>query len=87
MEGIDIQAIVRQAVQEFVNNEQAKSEPAHKAELREVGFEAGTDVESWKREAQRSLVVAAPKESCWVAAGSDTKGRAKFFGGTGGLRR
>src|ERR1035438_9964678 len=35
MEGIDIQAIVRQAVQEFVNNEQAKSEPAHKAELQE----------------------------------------------------
>src|SRR5450631_4143676 len=33
MEGIDIQAIVRQAVQEFVNNEQAKTEPAHKAEL------------------------------------------------------
>ena len=31
MEGIDIQAIVRQAVQEFVNNEQAKTEPAHKA--------------------------------------------------------
>jgi hypothetical protein len=35
MEGIDIQAIVRQAVQEFVNNEQAKTEPAHKAELLE----------------------------------------------------
>ena len=35
MEGIDIQAIVRQAVQEFVSNEQAKSEPAHRAELQE----------------------------------------------------
>jgi hypothetical protein len=35
MEGIDVQAIVRQAVQEFVNNEQAKSEPAYKAELQE----------------------------------------------------
>ena len=35
MEGIDIQAIVRQVVQEFVNNEQAKTEPAHKAELQE----------------------------------------------------
>jgi hypothetical protein len=35
MEGIDIQAIVRQAVEEFVNNEQTKSEPAHKAELQE----------------------------------------------------
>ena len=35
MEGIDIQAIVRQAIQEFVNSEQAKSEPAHKAELQE----------------------------------------------------
>jgi len=35
MEGIDIQAIVRQAVQEFVNNEQAKTEPAHRAELQE----------------------------------------------------
>ena len=32
---MDIQAIVRQAVQEFVNNEQAKTEPAHKAELQE----------------------------------------------------
>jgi hypothetical protein len=35
MEGIDVQAIVRQAVQEFVNNEQAKTEPAYKAELQE----------------------------------------------------
>ena len=35
MEGIDIQAIVRQAVQEFVSNEQSKSEPAHRAELQE----------------------------------------------------
>ncbi len=35
MEGIDIQAIVRQAVQEFTSQEQAKSEPAHKAELLE----------------------------------------------------
>jgi hypothetical protein len=33
MEGIDIQAIVRQAVQEFANTEKAKSEPAYKAEL------------------------------------------------------
>jgi len=33
MEGIDIQAIVRQAVQEFTNNEKARSEPAYKAEL------------------------------------------------------
>jgi len=35
MEGIDVQAIVRQAVQEFVTNEQARSEPAHKAELQD----------------------------------------------------
>ena len=35
MEGIDIQAIVRQAIQEFVTNEQAKSEPAYKVELQE----------------------------------------------------
>jgi hypothetical protein len=35
MEGIDIQSIVRQAVQEFVSNEQAKSEPAYKAELQD----------------------------------------------------
>ena len=35
MEGIDIQAIVRQAVSEFVSHEQAKSEPAYKAELQE----------------------------------------------------
>jgi len=33
MEGTDIQAIVRQAVQEFANTEKAKSEPAYKAEL------------------------------------------------------
>ena len=35
MEGIDIQAIVRTALQEFTSQEQAKSEPAYKAELQE----------------------------------------------------
>jgi hypothetical protein len=35
MEGIDINAVVRQAVQEFVSSEQARSEPAYKAELEE----------------------------------------------------
>jgi hypothetical protein len=35
MEGIDVQAIVRQAINEFVSQEHAKSEPAHKAELQE----------------------------------------------------
>ena len=35
MEGIDIQAIVRQAVQEFTNSEKARSEPAYKTELLE----------------------------------------------------
>jgi hypothetical protein len=35
MEGLDVQTIVRQAIQEFMNQEQAKSEPAHKAELLE----------------------------------------------------
>ena len=35
MADIDIQAIVRQAIQEFTTNQQAKSEPAHKAELQE----------------------------------------------------
>jgi len=35
MEGIDVQSIVRQAIQEFVSHEQAKSEPAYKAELEE----------------------------------------------------
>jgi hypothetical protein len=35
MEGIDIQAIVRQAIQEYVSNEQAKNEPAYQAELQE----------------------------------------------------
>jgi len=35
MEGVDVQAIVRQAVQEFVQHEQTKSEPAYKAELEE----------------------------------------------------
>jgi murein L,D-transpeptidase YcbB/YkuD len=33
MEGIDIQAIVRQALQEYASAESAKSEPAYKAEL------------------------------------------------------
>jgi len=33
MEGIDINSIVRQAIQEYTTSEQAKSEPAHKAEL------------------------------------------------------
>jgi hypothetical protein len=35
MEGIDIQAIVRQAVQEYSTAERSKSEPAYKAELQE----------------------------------------------------
>jgi len=35
MEGTDIQAIVRQAVAEFVSSEQTKNEPAYKAELEE----------------------------------------------------
>jgi predicted ribosome quality control (RQC) complex YloA/Tae2 family protein len=35
MEEIDVQAIVRQALNEFVSREQSKSEPAHKAELQE----------------------------------------------------
>jgi hypothetical protein len=35
MEGNDIQGIVRQAVQEFVTSEHARSEPAYKVELEE----------------------------------------------------
>jgi hypothetical protein len=35
MEDLDIQAIVRQAIQEFTATEQAKSEPAYKVELQE----------------------------------------------------
>jgi len=35
MEETDIQAVVRQAIQEFVNSQQQKSEPAYKAELQE----------------------------------------------------
>ena len=35
MEGMDIQAIVRQAVEEYANAEKTKSEPAYKAELTE----------------------------------------------------
>src|SRR5437868_2814335 len=35
MEEIDIQALVRQAIQEFSTEQQAKSEPAYKAELQE----------------------------------------------------
>jgi len=33
MDGLDIQAIVRQAVEEFAKQEQVKNEPAYKAEL------------------------------------------------------
>jgi hypothetical protein len=33
MDGTDIQAIVKQAIQDYATNEQAKSEPAYKAEL------------------------------------------------------
>ncbi|PWU04198.1 MAG: hypothetical protein C5B51_17255 [Terriglobia bacterium] len=35
MEGIDIQTIVRNTLQEFISQEQAKTEPAYKAELQE----------------------------------------------------
>jgi hypothetical protein len=35
MEGIDIQAIVRQAIEDYQSAEQSKSEPAHQAELLE----------------------------------------------------
>jgi hypothetical protein len=35
MEGIDVQSVVRQAIQEYVSSEQAKSEPAYQAELLE----------------------------------------------------
>ena len=35
MEGIDVQAVVRQAIQEYVSSEQARSEPAQQAELLE----------------------------------------------------
>jgi hypothetical protein len=35
MEGVDIQGIVRQAVQEYVSSEHARSEPVYKAELEE----------------------------------------------------
>jgi hypothetical protein len=33
MEGIDIQSVVRQAIDEYARNEQAKTEPAYKTEL------------------------------------------------------
>jgi hypothetical protein len=35
MEEIDVQALIRSAIQEYVNLEQTKSEPAYKAELQE----------------------------------------------------
>lgn len=35
MEDVDIQAIVRQAIEEFTSSQRASSEPAHKAELQE----------------------------------------------------
>jgi hypothetical protein len=34
-EGVDVRGIVRQAIEEFVRNEQHKAEPAYKAELHE----------------------------------------------------
>jgi hypothetical protein len=35
MEGTDVQTIVRQAVEEYASQQQAKSEPAYKAELQD----------------------------------------------------
>ena len=35
MEEVDVQAIVRQAIEEFVSQEQVKNEPAYQAELQE----------------------------------------------------
>ncbi len=35
MEGLDVQAIVRQAIQDFINEQQTRSEPAHKLQLQE----------------------------------------------------
>ncbi len=35
MEELDVQALIRNAIQEYVNQDQAKSEPAYKAELQE----------------------------------------------------
>jgi hypothetical protein len=35
MEDVDVQAIVRQAIEEFVSREHVKNEPAHQAELQE----------------------------------------------------
>ena len=35
MEQTDVEGLVRQVIQEFVSQQQAKSEPAHKAELQE----------------------------------------------------
>ncbi len=35
MDGVDIQAIIRQAIQDYTTDEHAKSEPAYKAELQE----------------------------------------------------
>src|ERR1700719_482566 len=35
MEGLDIQTIVKQAIQEYATNEQARNEPAYKVELQE----------------------------------------------------
>jgi hypothetical protein len=35
MEGIDVQAIVQQAIQEYVSREEGKTEPAYRAELQE----------------------------------------------------
>ena len=35
MEELDVQALIRNAIQEYVNLDQARSEPAYKAELQE----------------------------------------------------
>ena len=70
MEEVDIQGIVRRAIEEFVSQEQVKNEPAHKAELQE---------ERRRREQlERKLneVIAENQRNRQIAAGSRTQ-----FGG------
>ena len=58
MEGIDIQGIVRQAIQEYTSSEHAKTEPAHQVEERRRREQLERRVNELVEENKRSRQVA-----------------------------
>jgi predicted transcriptional regulator len=65
MEGLDVQAIVKQAIEEYVNQERSNSEPAHKAELveeRRRREQLERRLNELAEEAKRSRLAAAEAE-------------------------